>query len=75
MKLTALAATALVLAGNTASADPVTAALQAKVQNIVVIYADDLGFGDVGCYGATRLRTRTTATGSISPRSRAARSR
>lgn len=27
----------------------------AKHPNIVVMYADDLGFGDVGCYGATVL--------------------
>ncbi|MDE2830482.1 MAG: arylsulfatase [Gemmatimonadota bacterium] len=29
----------------------------AKHSNIVVMYADDLGFGDVGCYGATVLDT------------------
>ena len=29
----------------------------AKHPNIVVIYADDVGYGDASCYGATRVKT------------------
>ncbi len=29
----------------------------ARPPNVIVIYADDLGYGDVGCYGATKVRT------------------
>ncbi len=28
-----------------------------KMPNVVLIYADDLGYGDLGCYGATHVKT------------------
>ncbi len=28
-----------------------------KKPNVIIIYADDLGYGDLGCYGATKVQT------------------
>src|ERR1019366_3918430 len=33
------------------------ASAAARLPNIVYMYADDLGYGDVSCYGATRVST------------------
>ena len=36
--------------------------------NIVYIMADDMGYGDVGCFGATKIKT--PANPSVVPRAR-----
>ena len=45
--------TSLILVGFALS----TAIAETKKPNIIVIMADDLGYGDVGCYGATAIPT------------------
>jgi arylsulfatase A-like enzyme len=47
----------LLLAGLAAMARPVAAQPVAERPNIIYIYADDLGFGELGCYGQRLIRT------------------
>jgi arylsulfatase A-like enzyme len=50
MKSIGLAAATVMIPAKLRAADT-------KKPNIVIIYADDLGYGDVGCYGATKVKT------------------
>ncbi len=43
----AFACSCFAIVGSTPAAQP----------NVVLIYADDIGYGDLGCYGATRVKT------------------
>ena len=36
---------------------PACLAAQIKKPNVIIIYTDDLGYGDLSCYGATRINT------------------
>lgn len=49
-RLTVFLLSLCVLCGSSRAADPAS-------PNIVVIFADDLGYGDLGCYGSPTIRT------------------
>ena len=57
IKVLGLGAGALVLPGCTGSSELNTGKPSSKKPNFVIIFCDDMGYGDLGCYGHPTIRT------------------
>jgi arylsulfatase A-like enzyme len=55
LKTVGLAATSLAVPGRPSFSQP--AAGGARPPNFIIIFCDDLGYGDIGCFGSTKNRT------------------
>ncbi len=56
-KWTILAVVLIIVVTNVVAQQPISKPLQKKLPNIIYIYADDLGYAEIGAYGQKKMKT------------------